>query len=156
MNPYVQSFILSMRPVAELRGGIPLAVANDIPLHIAYIICVFANIMVIPVFYLFLETAHKLFYRIKPYRILFDKYVERTRRKADINVRKYGYWGIMLFVAIPLPITGAYTGTMAAWILKLNRKQSFWFLALGVLIAGLVVSIAVLTGLGIMEIFLKH
>lgn len=156
MNPYIQSFILSMLPIAELRGGIPLAVANDIPLYVAYIMCVIANILVIPIFYIFLETAHKLFYKIKPYRFIFDRYVIRTQRKADANVRKYGYWGIMLFVAIPLPITGAYTGTLAAWLLKLSFKRAFWYLALGVVIAGVIVSVAVLTGLGIMEIFVKH
>lgn len=155
MNPYLQSFLLSLLPISELRGGIPLAYANDIPIGIAYVLCVFSNMLVIPLLYIFLNTLHKLFYKVKPYRLLFDKYVQRTRARAERQVGKYGYWGVMLFVAIPLPITGAYTGTLAAWLLKLKFKKAFWYLALGVVIAGIVVTIATLTGAGILRIFIK-
>jgi uncharacterized membrane protein len=104
---------------------------------------------------LFLETVHRFFYKIKPYRFLFDKWVHRTRKKAEKNVQKYGYWGVMLFVAIPLPVTGAYTGTLAAWLLQLEKRRSFWYLALGVVIAGIIVSIATLTGIGLLKIFIR-
>jgi uncharacterized membrane protein len=149
------AIILSLLPVSELRGGIPYAVANDINIVFAYVICVIANILVIPILFVFFETLHKIFYRIKLYRILFDKWVVRTRRKAESNVARFGYWGIMLFVAIPLPVTGAYTGTLAAWILKLDRKKSFWYLALGVIIAGIIVSFATISGVQLFRIFIK-
>ncbi len=61
----------------------------------------------------------------------------------------------MLFVAIPLPITGAYTGTLAAWLLELDKRRAFWYLAPGVLIAGVIVSVATLTGLEILRLFTK-
>ncbi|UCD18526.1 MAG: small multi-drug export protein [Candidatus Zixiibacteriota bacterium] len=154
-NPMIHAFILSLLPISELRGGIPYAVANDVPLAEAYLLCVFSNILVIPIVYLFLETVHRTFYKVTIYQRIFDRYVERTRRKAERNVARYGYWGVMLFVAVPLPVTGAYTGTVAAWLLKLNRKRSFWYLALGVVIAGVIVSIATITGLNALQIFLK-
>jgi uncharacterized membrane protein len=156
MNPYLQSFFLSLLPISELRGGIPLAYANDIPIATAYVLCVLSNILVIPLLYIFLNTLHRFFYRLKPYRLIFDKYVRRTQARAEEKVRKYGYWGVMLFVAIPLPITGAYTGTLAAWLLKLKFRKAFWYLALGVVIAGVVVTIATLTGAGILKIFIKQ
>lgn len=155
MSPYIQAFILSLLPIAELRGGIPLAVANGISLITAYFLCVIANMLVIPIFYTFLKTLHNLFYKVRVYQLVFDRYVHRTLNRAEVKVRKYGYWGVMLFVAIPLPVTGAYTGTLAAWLLKLDMKKAFWFLALGVVIAGIIVSIAVITGVGIMRIFVK-
>jgi uncharacterized membrane protein len=155
MSPYLQAFILSLIPIAELRGGIPLAVARGIPLWNAYLLCVFANILVIPFVFLFLNTLHHLFYRIRIYRGTFDRYVNRTLARAEIRVKKYGYWGVMLFVAIPLPITGAYTGTLAAWLLKLDMRKAFWYLALGVVISGIIVSIALVTGAGILKIFTK-
>ncbi len=155
MNIILHSIILSVLPIAELRGGIPYAVANGISIPVAYIICVVSNIFVIPVTFLFLDTLHKQFYKISLYRYFFDKMVVRTRKKAERNVGKWGYWGVMLFVAIPLPITGAYTGTLAAWILKLNKSKSFWYLALGVVIAGIIVSIATITGIGLLKIFTK-
>ncbi len=155
MRPYLEAILLSLAPIAELRGGIPLAVSRDIPIVGAYFLCVFANMLVIPIFYIFLQTAHNLFYRIPLYRRVFDNYVRRTRKRAEEKVKKYGYWGVMLFVAIPLPVTGAYSGTLAAWLLKLNMKKAFWYLALGVIIAGIIVSLAVITGLGILNLFKK-
>ncbi len=155
MNPYLQAFVLSLLPIAELRGGIPLAVAHGIPLWNAYLLCVFANILVIPIVYIFLNSLHHLFYRLGFYRKTFDGYVNRTLSKAEGRVKKYGYWGVMLFVAIPLPITGAYAGTLAAWLLKLDIRKAFWYLALGVMISGTIVSIAIMTGLGVLRIFTK-
>jgi uncharacterized membrane protein len=155
MKILLNAILLSLLPIAELRGGIPYAVANDIGLPEAFLICVIANILVIPITFVFLDTLHNQFYRVKPYRWLFDKWVVRTQRRAERNVAKWGYWGVMIFVAIPLPITGAYTGTLAAWILKLDKKKAFWYLALGVVIAGIVVSVATLTGLEILRIFTK-
>jgi len=155
MNILWHAFILSLLPVSELRGGIPYAVANGVDLIPAYFLCVFSNILVIPLLYLFLEFFHGYFYRVRLYRLLFDRWVDRTRIRAERNVQKYGYWGVMLFVAIPLPITGAYTGTLAAWLLRLNKGRSFWYLALGVVIAGVIVSIATVSGIGIMRIFTK-
>jgi uncharacterized membrane protein len=155
MNILLNAFILSLLPISELRGGIPYAVGNGTHIIVAYIVCVLSNILVIPLLFIFLETVHKLFYKVRLYRVLFDKWVARTGKKAEKKVKKYGYWGIMLFVAIPLPITGAYTGTLAAWILQLDKKRSFWYLALGVVIAGIIVSIATMTGLGLLEIFKK-
>jgi uncharacterized membrane protein len=155
VNEIIQSVILSLLPISELRGGIPVAVANGIPLGYAYLLCVAFNILVIPLFYIFLNTLHKLFYKIGLYRKIFDRYVNRTMLKAQDKVGKYGYWGVMLFVAIPLPVTGAYTGTLAAWLLKLSMKRSFLYLALGVVIAGIIVSIATLTGAEILKVFLK-
>ena len=151
----LHAILLSILPIAELRGGIPYAVANDISLPEAFITCVIANMLVIPILFIFLDTLHNQFYKVKPYRWLFDKWVIRTQRKAEKNVARWGYWGVMLFVAIPLPITGAYTGTLAAWLLKLNKKRAFWYLALGVVIAGVVVSIATMTGMEVLRIFTK-
>jgi len=151
----VHAIVLSLLPISELRGGIPYAVASGIDPFVAFAVCVIANVLVIPVEFVFLETLHKVFYRVKPYRFLFDKFVVRTKRRAEKQVARYGYWGVMLFVAIPLPVTGAYTGTMAAWLLHLDKKRAYGYLALGVVIAGIIVSIATVTGLELFKIFLK-
>ena len=153
MEILLRAILLSILPIAELRGGIPYAVANDIGLPAAFITCVISNMFIIPIVFVFLDTLHNQFYKIKPYKWLFDKWVVRTQRKAERNVARWGYWGVMLFVAIPLPITGAYTGTLAAWLLKLDKKKAFWYLALGVVIAGIVVSVATMTGMEVLRIF---
>ena len=89
------------------------------------------------------------------YHNLFEKTVTRARNKVGEKVRKYGLLGLMLFVAIPLPITGAWTGTIGAWVLGLDRKRSILFIILGVLTAGIIVTTVVYTGAGIASLFTK-
>ncbi len=81
--------------------------------------------------------------------------LERARRKIHSAVERYGYWGLMVFVAIPLPLTGAYTGAIGAWVLGMRRWKSILFIALGVAIAGVVVSLVFLLGIRPLFLFLK-
>jgi len=138
-----------------LRGGLPFALSNEVPLLVAYPICVGANALVAPLVYLFLSSLHKLLERWEPYRRLFDHIVERSRRKVHAKVEKYGYAGLILFVAIPLPITGAYTGTLGAWILGMDRRKTILAVFVGVIIAGIIVSIVFTLGLRAFYFFIK-
>jgi len=146
---------LCLAPISELRGGLPFALANDIPLPLAYLICVVANALVAPLVYLFLSSLHKLLERWKPYRKLFERIVERSRRKVHAKVEKYGYAGLILFVAIPLPITGAYTGTLGAWILGMDRRKTILAVFAGVIIAGIIVATVFSLGIRALYFFLK-
>ena len=146
MQAIIKAILLSLAPVAELRGGIPLALASGINPITAYIVCVIANIIVIPVVFLFLMTGHTFLMSFDFYKKRFDKFLEKTHKKTHKKVEKYGYWGLMLFVMIPLPITGAYTGTVAAWLFGMNKVKAFFVISLGVMLAGLIVTAAYLTG----------
>jgi len=149
------SILLAFLPISELRGAIPYAYLNGVTLPWAFVLGVCANALV-PVFAMvFLNTLHKLFYKISLYKKFFDKIIINARSKVEPKVKKYGYWGLLLFVAIPLPITGAWTGTVAAWVLGMDKKKSCVFVALGVVIAGLIVSAVLLSGAGISSLFIK-
>lgn len=152
----VISALLSLAPISELRGAIPYAVATGMPLVAAALWCVAWNALAAPIAYLFLGTFHKLFYRWKPYAAFFDRFVEKARGKVHASVEKYGYLGLAVFVGIPLPVTGAWTGTLGAWILGMDRKKSILAVALGVLAAGLIVSLVVGLGVGALSIFVKN
>jgi uncharacterized membrane protein len=92
----------------------------------------------------------RLFYNKLLYRIpLFDKYLDNLRKRGKPIVEKHGFWGLILFVAIPLPITGAYTGTILAWLVGMNWKKAFPAVGLGVIMAGVVV---LLITLGVISI----
>ncbi len=147
---------LSLLPISELRGAIPFAYFNGVPLLQAFFISVGANALVSPLVYIFLSTFHKLFSRMKWYRNLFIRTVEHARKKTERKVRKYGYWGVMFFVAVPLPITGAYTGTLGAWILGLDWKRTCIAAAAGVVISGTVVSAIIFFGIEPLFILLKN
>jgi uncharacterized membrane protein len=146
---------LCLLPISELRGGLPYALSNDVPLLAAYLICVAANALVAPLVYLFLSSLHRLLVRWQAYRRLFDRIVERSRRKVHAKVEKYGYAGLMIFVAIPLPITGAYTGTLGAWILGMDRRKTILAVFGGVLISGIIVATVFTLGIKALYFFLK-
>jgi len=150
----LNAILLSMLPVSELRGGIPLAVYSGNNIFIAYIVCVLANMLVIPIVFFFLDYLHDHFMKIPIYKKVFDKFLERTRRRTEPIIKKYGYIGLTLFVAIPLPVTGAYTGTLAAWLFNIRGRRAYFALMLGVLIAGLVVSVVTITGSKVFSIFI--
>lgn len=147
---------LSLLPISELRGAIPFAVLRGVDLVPAALIGVAANAAVPAIAYLFLSTLHKIFYRIEAYRRFFDRFVEKARGKVHASVQKYGYWGLLLFVAIPLPVTGAWTGTLGAWILGMERRKSILAIIGGVVVAGIVVTVLVaVMGAGAKSIFFK-
>jgi len=149
------TILLALLPISELRGAIPYAMANGIPAYIAWPVCVGFNALIAPLIYLFLATFHRLFYKWNWYKGLFDRFIEKARHKLHDKVERFGYWGVTLFVAIPLPITGAYTGTVGAWVLGLDRKKTMLSVLTGVIISGTIVTAIVLFGHGAFSLFIK-
>ncbi len=155
MNDTIYSIILSMMPIAELRGGIPYALAHDINPVTAYLMCCAANILAFPIVYIFMGFFHGLFSKMDWYVNLFEKIVVRTRAKVGDNIEKWGFWGLMVFVMIPLPVTGAYTGSFAAWVFGIEKRKGFLAVSMGVLIAGLIVTAIFLSGAELFSFLLK-
>ena len=149
MNNIILAFLFSMTPFGELRAGLPYAIFSGLSPSIALLVCVVANFLIVPILFFFLEFIHKKFLHYDHYRSAFDRFMERTRKKAHAKIEKYGYVGIFLLVAIPLPFTGAYTGTVAAWFFGMNKIKSFIAVSLGVFVAGLIVLSVVQGGIGI-------
>ena len=145
--------MLSALPVSELRGGIPVALAAGVDPALAFAVCVVANLLVIPVVFLFLDHLHDHFLHLPGYRTSFDYFLERTRARVGPRLGRWGYLGLTLFVAAPLPVTGAYTGTLAAWFFGLSRVKAAVALGLGVLAAGTVVLILAQSGLALARWF---
>ena len=133
----------SVLPISELRGAIPYAVGHGMNPVYAYFYCVFLNALVGPIVFIFLNTFHHLFSKMEWYRNVFDRFVEKTRKKVGDKINKYGYLGVTLFVAIPLPVTGAWTGTLGAWIFGLKKRKTIPAVILGVAISGLIMSLIV-------------
>lgn len=149
MNSIILTFLISLTPVGELRAGLPFALLSGLPVWFSYVLSVFANILIFPLVFFFLEFIHKKFMHQDHYRSAFDKYMERVRRKTHKKIEKYGYFGLFLLVAIPLPFTGAYTGTLAAWFFGMNKLKSFIAVSLGVATAGLIVLLIFFSGIKI-------
>ncbi|MBR4683969.1 MAG: small multi-drug export protein [Spirochaetia bacterium] len=148
--------LLSIAPISELRGAIPFALAKGMPVVWAYLFCVTMNFLASILVLIFLNTLHKLFYHISLYRRFFDSFIERARRKVGPNLDKYGTWGLTVFVAIPLPVTGAITGTLGAWVLGMKKRQILPAVLAGVAIAGIIVSVIAYYGIEAFSFFTKQ
>lgn len=157
--------LLSFLPISELRGAIPFGVANGFPWYLVYPYTVCLNALVAPVCWLFLSTLHKLFYGIpggtsRPrgfawYRRLFDHFVARAREKLQGGIETWGWFGLALFVGVPLPVTGAWTGTLGAWVLGMSKRRTLLGVFVGVLIAGAIVSTVTVLGIKALGVFIK-
>ncbi len=149
----VITLILAAMPVSELRGAIPFAVlVGGIDWPTAYVLSVLGNLVPVPFLLLGLEPASKWLRRWRTWDRFFGWLFARTRRRGGL-VERYGALGVMLFVAIPLPITGAWTGSVAAFIFGVRPRRAFPAVVGGVLIAGVVVTLATLGVIGGVNLF---
>ena len=149
MLNWLHVLLVSAMPFSELRGGIPLAIYYGFDPLNAFLIAVVGNLIPIPFLLLFLEQlrnfASKWWLTAKLYQLA----ERRTERKRAI-IDKYGYIGLAMIVAVPLPVTGAWTGSLLAFLLKLNPLKAFIFIAIGVVTAGVVVTSATV---GVFSVF---
>jgi uncharacterized membrane protein len=141
--------IIAALPIFELRGALPVAInLFHFPWYYALPLAIIGNLLPVPFILLFLDTASRLLNKIGFFSRLLHWLFERTRRRAGIIVR-YKRIGLALFVAIPLPVTGAWTGSLAAVLFGLKFKYAFLSIFIGIVIAGIIVTGLSLLGLTI-------
>ena len=140
LKKLITLFAVSMVPVVELRGAIPMGVAMDVPFWLNYVVCVLGNIVLVPFLVMFSERILRLCVKIPKIGFIFEKIIERGNRKIS-KIGKYELLGVFLFVAIPLPGTGAWTGSLVAALLQMNVWKAFISIALGVMSAGIIMGI---------------
>ena len=141
--------IIAALPIFELRGALPVAIGLfHFPWYYALPLAIIGNLLPVPFILLFLDTASRLLSKIGFISRLLHWLFKRTRRQAGVVVR-YKRIGLALFVAIPLPFTGAWTGSLAAVLFGLKFKSAFLSIVIGIFIAGIIVTCLSLLGLTI-------
>ncbi|MCH5258236.1 MAG: small multi-drug export protein [Lachnospiraceae bacterium] len=133
-------FIISMVPILELRGGLLVSSILEVPITTAIPLCIVGNIIPIPFILLFIKQIFKWMKKIKIFRGIIEKLENRAMSKSD-SIRKYEFWGLVLFVGIPLPGTGAWTGSLIAALLDVDFKKAILAELLGIAIATVIMSI---------------
>ena len=136
------TFLISMVPVVELRGAIPAAGLAGLDIRVALVTAIIGNLVPVPFIIIFIR---KIFKWLQSKSSWLGNLVHRLEAKADAKkdqVLKYEFWGLMILVAIPLPGTGAWTGALVAAMLDMQLKRAFPAIATGVVVAGLIVTIA--------------
>lgn len=134
------TFLISLSPFGEARAGIPYGELNGLPIVTAFLIGLAGNLLVFPLFYKFIEIGNKYLLKNRFYKKSAVQLSLRARGKSKNVINKYGVWGLMLFVMIPLPITGAYIGTIAAYIFGINYQKSLIAISSGITISSFLVA----------------
>jgi len=148
--------VITFLPFLELRASIPYGILilkmHWIPV---FIIAVIANIIIGPLVYFFLDRVIHIFLKMKFIDNLYQKYVDKTQKNIHQYVEKYGEAALAIFIGIPLPGTGVYTGALAAYLIGMDYKKLIVSTIFGVLIAGIIVTAVVLTGATALNSFIK-
>ena len=147
----IMTLFISMVPVIELRGAIPIATAHGLNFWVAIVCSIIGNLIPVPFIIIFIR---KIFELMRKWSVKLDKLVmkleDRAQKKSDV-VLKYAFWGLVVLVAIPLPGTGAWTGALVAAMLNMRLRKAFPAIALGVLIAAVIVSVVTYGGFMILS-----
>ena len=134
------TFLISFSPFGEARAGIPYGELNGLPIMLVFIVGLVANLLVFPIFYKAIELANKHLWKNPLYKKTALFLALRARTKTTEVIKKYGVWGLMIFVMIPLPVTGAYIGTIAAFIFGISYQKSLIAISSGITISSIMVA----------------
>jgi len=140
--------LLAMMPISELRGAIPLAIGKyGLNPYFTIPVILFFNFLPVPFILLFLQPVEKWLRKWKFWDKLLNKIFEHTRKRTRKSIEKWESFALILFVAIPLPVTGAWTGSLAAYLFGLEFKKSLICIFTGICIAAFIVTLATLAGI---------
>ena len=135
------TFLISISPFGEARAGIPYGELVGLPIMLVFIVGLLANLLVFPIFYKVIELANKYLWKNPLYKRMAIYLSSRARIKTKTIIKKYGVWGLMIFVMIPLPVTGAYIGTIAAYIFGISYRKSLIAISSGITISSTMVAL---------------
>ena len=151
LGKFIMTFLISMIPVVELRGGLPYGILQGLHLPTAACAAILGNMLPVPFILLFIEHVFAFLKKNFPKMNSFIGRLEKRAEEKQIVVDKYGALGLVLLVAIPLPGTGAWTGSLVAALMRMKRKKAVPLIFLGVVIAAILMT--VITKLGIFAFF---
>lgn len=132
--------LISMVPVIELRGGLPFAILSGVSPFVAFPLCIAANLLPIPFILWFITPIFNWMKTTRLFRPIAEKLEKKAMNKSD-KLEKGYFWGLLLFVGIPLPGTGAWTGALLASMLNIPKKKSIPAIALGVCLAAVLMGV---------------
>ncbi len=143
---FLKVFFTAAAPISELRGAIPLAIVDlEISWQLAFLVAFAGNLLPVPFLLLFLGPVSRFLSKIGLFERILNFIFRLSRRRGGL-VERYGTMGLVLFVAIPLPVTGAWTGSIVAFLLGLSFWHAFPAIVLGVIIAGVIVTTLTVIG----------
>lgn len=134
------TFLLSISPLGEARMGIAYGIIKGLNPILAFFVGLVGSLLIYPLMLWLVDTFNARLWKYRPYKLQSVKLMRRTKKGIGESIKKYGFWGLMIFVMIPLPFTGAYSGAIAALLFKIDRKKAFYAISIGVFISCLLVA----------------
>jgi uncharacterized membrane protein len=133
------AILWSISPFGEAKVGIPYAILNDVNIYVAFVACFVANVLIFPIMLFFLDSINSYFLKWRFYKKSAIYVARKAKLGAKKNVMKYGFWGLLIFVMLPVPGTGVYAGTIATYLFMLDRKLAFIANTVGIFLSCLIV-----------------
>ena len=149
--------VVTFLPFLELRASIPYGILKlQMDWVLVFFVCVLVNAILGPIIYFFIDKVLHFFFFIDFVKRLWERRVEKMQKRIKKSVEKYGEWAVAVFIAVPLPGSGSYSGAIAAYIIGLSHKKFAIANLIGVILAGLAVTAIVLFGEGAWSFFIKN
>ncbi len=136
------TMLWSISPLGEAKVGIPIGLQSDVNPYVIFVAAFVANVLVFPVMIFFLNHVNRYFLRYRSYKKGALWVARRAKKGAKDKIQKYGFWGLMFFVMIPVPGTGVYAGTIATYLFNIERKQAFAANTIGIFFSSVFVWVA--------------
>lgn len=133
------AMLWSISPLGEAKVGIPYAIFNDVNIYVAFIVCFVANLLVFPLMAFFLKYINRYFFKWRFYKKSAIYVAKKAKIGAGNNIHKYGFWGLLIFVMAPIPGTGVYAGTIAAYLFGIERKRAFLANTIGIFLSCVII-----------------
>ena len=134
----------SISPVGEAKVGIPYGLLNGVNIYLVLVVCFLANVMVFPIMMFFLNTINKYLLRWHLYKKAALFIARRAKMGSGDQIRKYGFYGLIFFVMLPVPGTGVYAGSIASYLFKIERKKAFVANTIGIFLSSVIIWVTTL------------
>ncbi len=135
----VIAVLWSISPFGEAKVGIPYGMLNGVNIYLVFAACFLANVLVFPIMIFFLEKVNNYLLRWNPYKKAAIYVARRAKIGSGDKIEKYGFWGLLLFVMIPLPGTGVYAGSIATYLFKIKKRKAFVANTVGIFFSSVIV-----------------
>lgn len=136
---FLIAILWSLSPFGEAKAGIPYGMLNGLNVYLVFVTCFVANVLVFPLMLFFLDRINRYFLRWVFYKKSALYVARKAKTGSGEKIQKFGFWGLILFVMIPLPGTGVYAGSIATYLFKIERQKAFWANTIGIFISSIIV-----------------
>jgi uncharacterized membrane protein len=143
------AMLWSISPFGEAKVGIPYGMAHEVNIYLVFVACFAANVLVFPLMFFFLEHINKYLLRLRFYKKSALYIARKAKTGSADKIKKYGFWGLIFFVMLPIPGTGVYAGSIASYLFKMERQKAFVANTIGIFISSVIIWVTTLLTMGV-------